>query len=157
MTDVEWDPSGRYVTTSASLWRRSTEHGYAIWDFRGTELQKHIIEQFKQILWRPRPKTLLSKEDQKRVRRNLKEFSKVFDQEDEAEESSQALAHREVYQRMVEEWKAWRARNREELENAKKEFNTDTAGPSAEQLQKESTEEVQEWVEEVLEETEEVV
>lgn len=157
MTDVEWDPSGRYVTTSASLWRRSTEHGYAIWDFRGTELQKHIIEQFKQILWRPRPKTLLSKEDQKRVRRNLKEFSKVFDQEDEAEESSQALAHREVYQRMVEEWKAWRARNREELENAKKEFNTDTAGPSAEQLQKESTEEVQEWVEEVLEETEEAV
>lgn len=157
MTDIEWDPSGRYVTTSASVWRRSTEHGYAIWNFHGTELQKHILEQFKQILWRPRPKTLLTKEDQKRVRRNLREFSKIFDQEDEAEESSQALAHREVYQRMVKEWKEWRERNRGKLEEAKKELKTDTAGPSAMQLQKESTEEVQEWIEEVLEETEELV
>ncbi|KAI3623832.1 Translation initiation factor 3 subunit b [Malassezia furfur] len=157
MTDIEWDPSGRYVTTSASLWRRSTEHGYAIWNFHGVELQKHILEQFKQILWRPRPKTLLSKEDQKRVRRNLREYSKIFDQEDEAEESSQALAHREVYQRMVQEWKEWRERNREKLEEAKQVYKTDPAALSAEQLQKESTEEVQEWMEEILEETEELV
>ncbi|PKI82384.1 Translation initiation factor 3 subunit b [Malassezia vespertilionis] len=157
ITDVEWDPSGRYVTTSASLWRRSTEHGYAIWDFRGTELQKHVLDQFKQILWRPRPRSLLSKDEQKRVRRNLREFSKVFDQEDEAEQNSQALAHREVYQRMVEEWKAWREKNRRLLEEAKKELGTDTVGPSAQQLQKESTEEIHEWIEEVLEETEEVL
>ena len=141
------------MTTSASLWRRSTEHGYAIWNFHGVELQKHILQQFKQILWRPRPKTLLSKEDQKRVRRNLREYSKIFDQEDEAEESSQALAHREVYQRMVQEWKEWRERNREKLEEAKQVYKTDPAALSAEQLQKESTEEVQEWMEEILEET----
>lgn len=157
ITDVEWDPSGRFVTTSSSLWRHSMEQGYAIWDFRGNELQKNIIEQFKQILWRPRPRSLLSKDDMKRVRRNLKEFSKVFDQEDQEAESSQALAHREEYKRMLEEWKSWRAYNREALQKAQKEGKEPTAISSASQLEKESTEEIQEWVEEVLEEKEEVV
>lgn len=158
MTDVEWDPSGRYVTTSASLWRHAMEQGYAIWDLRGNELQKHVIEHFKQILWRPRPKSLLSKEEMKRVRRNLREYSKVFDQEDQEAESSQALAHREEYKRMVDEWKAWRARNRELLEKGKKEYGTEPASvSSASQLEQESTEEVQEWIEEVLEEKEEVL
>ena len=90
ITDAEWDPSGRFLTTSSSLWRHSMEQGYTIWDFRGNELQKNVIEQFKQILWRPRPRSLLSKDDMKRVRRNLKEYSKMFDQEDEEAESSQA-------------------------------------------------------------------
>jgi len=157
ITDVEWDPSGRFVTSSSSFWRHSMEHGYTIWDFRGNELQKHVLDQFKQILWRPRPRTLLSKEDQKRVRRNLREFSKIFDQEDQEAESSQALAHREVYQRLVEEWKAWRAETRAKLESTKKSIGADAAIPSASQLAQESTEEVQEWVEEVLEETEEVL
>lgn len=159
MTDIEWDPSGRYVTTSASFWRHAMEQSYAIWDFRGNELQKHVIEQFKQILWRPRPKTLLSKEDMKRVRRSLKEYSKTFDQEDQEAETSAALAHREEYKRMVEEWKAWRAHAREALAGTHKDMGGDgaVAASSASQLEQESTEEVQEWVEEVLEETEEVV
>ncbi|WFD31262.1 Translation initiation factor 3 subunit b [Malassezia sp. CBS 17886] len=157
ITDVEWDPSGRYVTTSASSWRHNMEHGYAVWDFRGNELQKHVLEHFKQILWRPRPRTLLSKEDQKRVRRNLRDFAHVFDEEDQAAESSQALAHREEYQQMVNDWKAWRRHNREQIALAKRELGAQLTDTSAHQLQKESTEEVQEWVEEVLEETEELV
>lgn len=158
LTDVEWDPSGRFVTTSSSFWRHSMEHGYVIWDFRGNELQKNVMEQFKQILWRPRPKTLLSKDQMKKVRRNLKEYSKIFDQEDQEAEMSQALAHKEEYKRMLEDWKAWRSHCRENLEAARKELGIDAAVVSnASQLERESTEEVQEWVEEVLEEKEEVV
>ena len=158
ITDVEWDPSGRYVTTSSSFWRHSMEHGYVIWDFRGNELQKNVMEQFKQILWRPRPKTLLSKDQMKKVRKNLKEYSKIFDQEDQEAEMSQALAHKEEYKRMLDDWKAWRSHGREKLRAARKELGIDSAiVSSASQLEKESTEEVQEWVEEVLEEKEEVV
>lgn len=156
ITDVEWDPSGRYVTTSASFWRHAMETGYTFWDFKGTEIKKETLEGFKQILWRPRPKTMLSKEDQKRVRRNLREYAKTFDQEDQEQESSMALAHREEYKRMLEQWKAWRQHRRAEMDAAKREHGIPT-GPSARELQKESTQEVQEWVEEILEETEEVV
>lgn len=157
ITDAEWDPSGRFLTTSSSLWRHSMEQGYTIWDFRGNELQKNVIEQFKQILWRPRPRSLLSKDDMKRVRRNLKEYSKMFDQEDEEAESSQALAHREEYKRMVDDWKAWRERNREMLQTAQSQSSEPIGISNASQLEQESMEEIQEWIEEVLEEKEEVL
>ncbi|KAN0060482.1 Translation initiation factor 3 subunit b [Thecaphora frezii] len=159
ITDLEWDPSGRFVATSASVWRHSLENGYAIWDFKGQELQKHVQDRFKQILWRPRPRTLLSKEDQKRVRKNLREIGRTFEEEDAAEESSLALAHRELYERVLEEWKAWRARSRKELAELRQELGKEVEGEKelAKKLEEEATEEVQEWVEEVLEETEEVV
>ncbi|PWZ02456.1 translation initiation factor eIF-3b [Testicularia cyperi] len=160
ITDLEWDPSGRYVATSASVWRHSLENGYAIWDFKGQELQKHIQDRFKQILWRPRPRTLLSKEDQKKIRKNLRDYSKQFEEEDVAEQSNLASAERELYQRILEEWKAWRARSRRELEELRYDLGRQEVGQSVDHTQKlaeEATEEVQEWVEEVIEETEEVL
>ncbi|PWN47621.1 translation initiation factor eIF-3b [Violaceomyces palustris] len=157
ITDLEWDPSGRYVATSASVWRHSLENGFAIWDFKGAELQKHVQDKFKQILWRPRPRTMLSKEEQKKVRRNLREIGKAFEEEDAAEESNLALAHRELYQRVLNEWKTWRARSRAELEELRKEYGKESVANIPQKLEQEATEEVQEWVEEILEETEEVV
>ncbi|KAE8210320.1 hypothetical protein CF319_g888 [Tilletia indica] len=158
ITDLEWDPSGRYVITSASAWRHAMENGYAVWDFRGNELTKQIIERFKQILWRPRPRTLLSKEQQREVRRNLREVGRTFDEQDAVEESNLALAHKELYLRMLEEWKAWRARSREELEEKSKEYGREDAmALPAKELQQSATEEVQEWIEEVIEETEEIL
>ncbi|KAK0554742.1 Translation initiation factor 3 subunit b [Tilletia horrida] len=158
ITDLEWDPSGRYVITSASAWRHAMENGYAVWDFRGNELTKQIIERFKQILWRPRPRTLLTKEQQREVRRNLREIGKAFDEQDAVEESNLALAHKELYQRMLEEWKAWRARSRADLaEKAKELGREDALALPAKELEQAATEEVQEWIEEVLEETEEIL
>ncbi|KAE8229249.1 hypothetical protein CF326_g5783 [Tilletia indica] len=82
ITDLEWDPSGRYVLTSGSAWRHTMKNDYAVWDFRENELTKQIIERFKQILWCPRPRTLLSKEQQCEVRRNLREIGRTFDEQD---------------------------------------------------------------------------
>ncbi|KAL9938441.1 hypothetical protein V8E36_003064 [Tilletia maclaganii] len=158
ITDLEWDPSGRYVITSASAWRHAMENGYAVWDFRGNELTKQIIERFKQILWRPRPRTLLSKEQQREVRRNLREIGRGFDEQDAVEESNLALAHKELYLRMLEEWKAWRARSRAELAEKSKEYGReDATALLAKELEQTATEEVQEWIEEVVEETEEIL
>jgi len=69
-------------------------------------LEKHIIDKFKQFLWRPRPRTLLSKERQKMIRKPLKEYGRGFNQEDAAEESvSKELGAQR--KRLVDEWDAW--------------------------------------------------
>lgn len=64
-TEVEWDPTGRYVISSVSSWRHPTDTGYIIWDFKGQMLLKKNQDRCKQVLWRPRPPTLLSKDQMK--------------------------------------------------------------------------------------------
>ncbi|KAG9292843.1 hypothetical protein G9A89_016205 [Geosiphon pyriformis] len=153
VTDIEWDPTGRYVITSASMWRHPTENGYTLWDFKGTQLQKHLLEKFKQLLWRPRPKSLISPEHKKKIKKNLREYSKVFDEEDAREKSSvskELLAHR---RRLVDEWNAWRKRIEKELIEER-----EAAGlPPVSVRDTENVEVIEEWIEEVVEETEEIV
>lgn len=91
------------------------ENGYAIWDFRGQEIRKHIQDRFKQFLWRPRPRTLLTKDQQRKIRKNLKEYSRTFDEEDAAEESNVSAELIAQRKRLVDEWNAWRAKCRKEL------------------------------------------
>ncbi|CAG8445506.1 7837_t:CDS:2 [Ambispora leptoticha] len=153
VTDIEWDPTGRYVITSASMWRHSMENGYTLWDFKGSQLQKHLLDKFKQLVWRPRPKTLLSQEAMKKIRKNLSKYSKVFDEEDAREKSSvskELLAHR---RRLVDEWNAWRKRVEKELIEERQ-----AAGlPPVSIRDTENVEVIEEWIEEVVEETEEIV
>ncbi|WWD22047.1 eukaryotic translation initiation factor 3 subunit B [Kwoniella shandongensis] len=153
VTDIAWDPSGRYIATSASSWRSSPEPGYCIWDFKGQQLAHEPKDRFKQFLWRPRPATLLSKDQIKKVRKELKEFSRQFDEEDAAEEnrgSAEKLAQR---QREISEWNAWRARNNKRIDEERK-----SRGKERKVQEKvEEEEKVEEWVEELIDETEEVV
>lgn len=131
------------------------ENGYAIWDFRGQELEKHILDRFKQFLWRPRPRTLLTKEQQRQIRRNLKEYSRQFDEEDAAEESNisaELIAHRK---RLVDEWNAWRVKVKEELAEERRKRGKQE--PQAEESQEEEKEEIEVWVDEVIEQIEEEI
>jgi translation initiation factor 3 subunit B len=133
--------------------RQQPETGYNIWDFKGQDLQKHPLEKFKQFVWRPRPATLLSKDDQKRVRKNLREFSKLFDEEDAAEEtnvSATLLSHRK---RLIDEWNAWRNKRVKELLAEKQKSGEDRE----EKVDDGELETVEEVVEDILEESEEVV
>ncbi|PSR92210.1 hypothetical protein PHLCEN_2v4740 [Hermanssonia centrifuga] len=156
LTDAEWDPSGRYLATSASAWRHTLENGYAIWDFRGQELEKQILDRFKQLLWRPRPQTLLTKEQQRQIRRNLKEYSKQFEEEDAAEESNVSAELVALRKRLVDEWNAWRLRCKEEVaEELKKGGKKVEVIP--EQPKEEDKEEIEVWIDEVIEQVEEEV
>jgi len=149
LTDLEWDPSGRYVATSASIWMSTMEAGWALWDFKGVELQKHTVEKFKQLLWRPRPPTLLSREQQKKIRKNLREYARAFEQQDELEElneSAELIAHR---RRLIEEWNAWRRGCRERVAAAKKDLGKEDVAPKREDVEEEV---VEEWVEEIISE-----
>jgi translation initiation factor 3 subunit B len=125
------------------------ENGYAIWDFRGQELEKHIQDRFKQFLWRPRPRPLLSKDQQRLIRKNLRDYSRQFEAEDAEQESTvsaELIAHR---RRLVDEWNAWRTRCRGEVAGTKKKAGNVEQGKSKE--------EIEVWVEELIDEMEEIV
>lgn len=132
------------------------ENGYHIYDFRGELLREEPIEKFRQWLWRPRPATLLSKDEQKQIRKNLREYSKVFELEDAERGASADLAVVEARRRLLDEWLAWRASVEEELEEERVELGlpkhpVETTPDNGEEQV------IEEIVEEVLEENEEIV
>ncbi len=119
------------------------------------------MEKFKQWLWRPRPATLLPKDEQKQIRKNLREYSKVFDEEDQYEQDTANIAIVEHRRRILDEWLAWRASEEERL----REDRLDMGLPehpedeSAAKEQEDGAEDavVEEIVEEIMEESEEIV
>ena len=137
------------------------ESGYHLYDFKGELLREEHIDKFKQLSWRSRPPTLLSKEEQKTIRKNLREYSKDFEEQDRIEEDKEKGAIVEERRQVLNEWLAWREREEEELKadrrelglaetlDAEEEANTDGKAGGEGAV-------VEEIVEEVLDEIEEV-
>eukprot|EP00127_Corallochytrium_limacisporum_P003623 Clim_evm11s151 gene=Clim_evmTU11s151 len=107
-TDVEWDPTGRFVTTSVSQLRSKMENGFIIWTFQGNELQAKKFEKLWQVLWRPRPASLLNKDDVKKLKKNMKQYSQKFDRLDALAESHASKELIEKRRRLIEEYDAFR-------------------------------------------------
>ncbi|KAL8969679.1 MAG: hypothetical protein Q9197_004208 [Variospora fuerteventurae] len=160
VTEIEWDPTGRYVSSSASVWKHAMENGYHLYDFKGELLREEHIDKFKQFAWRPRPPTLLSREEQKQIRKNLREYSKDFDEQDRIDEDKERGAVVEERRRLLSEWLAWREREREDLAEERRELGLDVDEEAAEESKEEKeggAKVVEEIMEEVLDETEEIV
>ncbi|KAK3073553.1 Translation initiation factor 3 subunit b [Teratosphaeriaceae sp. CCFEE 6253] len=162
ITDIEWDPSGRFVATSASVWKHRMENGYHLYTFSGHLLREEPIDQFKQWSWRPRPERLLSKDEMKNVRKNLREYSKSFEEADNAKRSSADKAVVDARRRQLEEWVAWRERVLEELDEDRKdmglpEISEERAALVVPEDEDQEGKVVEEIFEEILEETEEVL
>ncbi|KAF7456245.1 putative eukaryotic translation initiation factor [Cryptosporidium felis] len=87
---IQWDPTGRYVTTAfqsklaEGAYKYSTETGFIIWSFQGRRLYNSPLETFYQFIWRPHPPSLIPREKLEEIPRRLKDYSKKFDVEDEA-------------------------------------------------------------------------
>lgn len=140
------------------------ENGWNIHTFSGTTLAEHPTEKFKQFVWRPRPGTLLSKEEQKQVRKNLREYSKEFDEEDRYAVDIANTAVVEKRKRVLNEWAAWVRREKELLSEEKDAYGMPedvdepkraNDAPASAEEQGESI--VEELVEEIVEESEEVI
>ena len=84
------------------------ENGYHLYSFSGQLLREEPVEQFKQWAWRPRPERLLSKDEMKNVRKNLREYSRQFEEADLAKRSTADRAVIEGRRRQLDEWLAWR-------------------------------------------------
>ncbi|KAJ2724178.1 Translation initiation factor 3 subunit b [Coemansia sp. Benny D115] len=155
VTDLDWDPTGRYVVTSASSWRHSMEHGYLLWDFKGEQLLKQVVEDFKQLLWRPRPRSLLTEEMKREVRKDLATYSKEFDEMDERRLHAADAELMSQRRRLVSEWNTWR----EQVEAALAE-ETDEALENGYKLPVVADSQefvIDEIVEEIIDEKEEII
>ena len=137
------------------------ENGYRIWTFYGTLLSEHPTEKFKQLLWRPRPPTFLTKEEQRTIRRNLREYSREFDEVDKEMEEGANAAVIDARRRLYVEWYSWIQQEKEYLQEEREELGL--ADPEEEEISRmksgeaEAEKVVEESVEEVLDETEEVI
>lgn len=135
------------------------ENGYHLYDFKGEQLREEPVEKFKQWLWRPRPATLLTKEEQKQIRKNLRKYSIIFDQEDADRGASADLAVVEQRRRLLDEWLAWRAATVADVREEREALGL-PLDPLEGLIKKSDDAEdqvIEEIVEEVLEETEEII
>lgn len=139
------------------------ENGYRMWTFSGQLLSEAPTEKFKQLLWRPRPTTtMLSKEEQRTIRRNLREYSREFDEMDKEMEEGANLAVIESRRRLFQEWFAWVRNEKELLAEDREEMGLPDPAEALSLQKTKSTDAegekiVEEVVEEVVDETEEFV
>jgi translation initiation factor 3 subunit B len=94
---------------------------------------------------------MLSKEEQKKIRKELRSYSKRFDEQDANKKNLANRAVIEHRRRLLEEWRAWRARVEEDLREEESALGKTDKGQEVE------GEVIEEIVEEIIEETEEIV
>jgi translation initiation factor 3 subunit B len=136
------------------------ENGYHMYTFSGVILSENPIEKFKQLLWRPRPPALLSKDEQRTIRRNLREYSRDFDEEDRYAVDIANTAIVEERRRLLEEWYAWVERERDYVKEEREELGIPDPQEQLDLQRTRSTasegeQVVEEYVEDVIEESEE--
>jgi len=82
-TELQWDPSGRYLATSSTYWAHpQADNGFIIWSFHGKRLTNLTRDKFFQFLWRPRPPSKLTKEKQKQIKKNLRQYATKYKKQD---------------------------------------------------------------------------
>uniref|UniRef100_A0A8C6XSN0 Eukaryotic translation initiation factor 3 subunit B n=1 Tax=Naja naja TaxID=35670 RepID=A0A8C6XSN0_NAJNA len=107
-SDVEWDPTGRFLVTSVSWWSHKVDNAYWLWTFQGRLLQKNNKDRFCQLLWRPRPPTLLTQDQIKQIKKDLKRYSKIFEQKDRLSQSKASKELVDKRRTMMEDFKKYR-------------------------------------------------
>jgi len=115
-TEVEWDPSGRFIGTCSSAWRTQWETGYCIWSFQGKLLYKLLKERFYSFYWRPRPPSLLSEEQDREIKNNLRQYSIKYREEERKNKSENRNIAKQKREAMRKEFEDFVAQRKKELE-----------------------------------------
>ncbi len=127
-TDVDWDPSGRYVMTAVTQplqhgsWKHAMENGYRMWSHQGQLLVTQPYDNLYQALWRPRPPTLLSAAQLAEVKRTLRDRHwRRFESEDDEIRRSQLSGKERDRDQLKQAWKQYRvAKEKEYADEAAK-------------------------------------
>ena len=86
--------------TGVSWWGHKVDNAYWLWSFQGKILKRFQQDRFCQLLWRPRPPSLLSAKDIKEIKKNLKKYSVEFDvvdREQGSKKSKELLTRRRAF------------------------------------------------------------
>ncbi|KAK0605418.1 hypothetical protein LWI29_026547 [Acer saccharum] len=105
-TDIEWDPTGRYVATAVTS-VHEMENGFNVWSFNGKLLYRTLKDHFFQFLWRPRPPSFLTPEKEEEIAKNLKKYSKKYEMEDQDVSMLLSEQEREKRKMLKDEWEKW--------------------------------------------------
>lgn len=133
------------------------ENGYHIYDFKGEMLREEPVEKFKQWSWRPRPATLLTKEEQKQIRKNLREYSRQFEEEDAQRITGANQEIIDMRREKYREWLDFRAMVEEDAAEEREALGLPEASAVKTTDSAEEEQVIEEIVEEVIEESEEIV
>lgn len=100
VSQVQWDPTGRYVAASVDAYHSEMDNGFDIYSFQGEWLEKRRVQHMRQFIWRPRPPTLLPPAEVEKIRKNLDSYKEVFAAQDRVMKSKTARKRRAV----LDEW-----------------------------------------------------
>jgi len=150
-SDVEWDPTGRYVVTYVNNSKSKMENGYKMWTFYGAELREERKNNFYQFSWRPRPPSFLSKEKSEDLKKKefFKEFRDRYKREDRIK--------REIELRSRTEKREEQRRQYIEYMRQRLEFNDENGFFMSKEENDDGIEEVEVIEEVIIETTEEVI
>jgi len=120
-TDVEWDPTGRYVVAAVSVWTgKVSDTGFTLASFQGKVLRKERIERFGNLVWRPRPPCLLKHTQIKDIKKSLlKKYSPGFIKQDMIRRHAGAKEKIEQRQKVLDAWNEYRGRKLEQYKSQK--------------------------------------
>ena len=84
------------------------DNGYKLWTFQGACYHEASYENFYQLAWRPRPKSLLDPAQKKAVVKNLRKYERRFAHEDkqkdvarQREATTEKRATRKAYRDLI--------------------------------------------------------
>ncbi|KAI5723588.1 hypothetical protein M8J76_008431 [Diaphorina citri] len=120
-TDVEWDPTGRYVMSGVSLWKTKADTGYWQWSFQGKIIKRFNSPTFCQLRWRPRPASLLSKEEVDKIKKSLKKYTPAFEAKDRQRMNKASKELIEKRRKLFKQFEELREKLRETWEAEKEE------------------------------------
>ncbi|CAH0385647.1 unnamed protein product [Bemisia tabaci] len=147
-SEVEWDPTGRYIFSGVPQWKSKIDTGYWIWSFQGKILKRYNTTSFVQFAWRPRPPTLLSPEQLKDIKKNLKKYTSEFEQKDRTRMTKASKELIEARCKLMDEFKKsitkrmqrWKDKKKRRLELRNHVDTDDLEGADAGSVEEESIE-----------------
>jgi len=154
-TNIDWDPSGRFVSTTVSSWHHQLDTGYNLFTFAGKLQFKVLKDRFSQFLWRPRPQNLLSPAQLDEIRAKFPEYQAKYNLEDEEEQKKREDENRRKREAMRADFYKLIDQRRAEFEAQREEY-IKILGRDPAEVAKE-TEEIEEVVEELVDHHEVVI
>jgi len=107
-TDIEWDPTGRYVVSGVTWWTHKVDNSFWLWSFQGRLLKQFPMDRFCQLMWRPRPASLLTQQQVKDIKKNLKKYSIHFEIKDRMRLSKASKEQLERRRKLMSDFEEYR-------------------------------------------------